>query len=326
MTVALLAKVTLAKVFRGALNKLSGSNSTEIAEAVQQLPFEGEETEVCGRILAAKAASELQYQALHAKILKACKTLIPPVCAFISLAIKRLTYGDSSDGVAAGCVHFACVLRDEGLISSAQFKSFLVPLLNSSGEEVVQCICQVQEFSKIVPPEFFEELRRHAKRIAAECQGMRLHWRVEETGFGEESHQAVTYVDYGRQRAANSCTVYLSNIDCSSTEWELALVIRSLGDVNKVRLCGNPNQATQYAFVEFSDEWGAKRALERDGKCLLGKFALRWSTSRSIIQDSSPEDAVFGKNGKEKACTFGLNSDASPRTTALRASVCQQQR
>lgn len=312
--------------FRGALNKLTQLNVDAISVEINALQLEKEsDVNQCAQIIVGKALSEPQYQHLHSCVLSTCKVLLPET-------LKAISAFDD-DEMLPHLFRFLCSLRGKGLVSAKHMREFLEDIMCSSSETVVSCLDVAFEFQTILPHCFYADLLRHARRIASECDGLRNYFKVDPDAEAErEKDQQLSSSDdednccsFVRQRVTLPCTVYVSNIDCAASEWDLSVALRSIGEVNKVRLCGNSRQATQYAFVEFSSEEAAQKAIKIDGKRLLGQYALRWSLSKSIIQDSSPDDALFGKHGQEKACTFGLNSDLSPKCVPLRNLVCLQQ-
>eukprot|EP00803_Ostreobium_quekettii_P009821 evm.model.scf_2359.1 EVM.evm.TU.scf_2359.1 scf_2359:514-1539(+) len=77
-------------------------------------------------------------------------------------------------------------------------------------------------------------------------------------------------------------TVYISDIDQQVTEEELANFFAESGGVVDCRVCGDPNSAKRFAFIEFIDEDAAKRALERSGS-VVGSSAIRVLPSKTAI-------------------------------------------
>lgn len=77
-------------------------------------------------------------------------------------------------------------------------------------------------------------------------------------------------------------TVYISDIDHQVTEEELANLFVEVGSVVDCRVCGDPNSAKRFAFVEFSDEEGSSKALEKSG-ATLGGSAIRVLPSKTAI-------------------------------------------
>lgn len=77
-------------------------------------------------------------------------------------------------------------------------------------------------------------------------------------------------------------TVYISDIDQHVTEEELANMFADSGSVVDCRVCGDPNSAKRFAFIEFSDEAGASKALEKTGT-VLGTSTIRVLPSKTAI-------------------------------------------
>eukprot|EP00210_Caulerpa_lentillifera_P000560 g541.t1 len=77
-------------------------------------------------------------------------------------------------------------------------------------------------------------------------------------------------------------TVYISDIDQQVTEEELANLFVDLGSVVDCRVCGDPNSAKRFAFIEFSDEEGATKALEKSGTT-LGESTIKILPSKTAI-------------------------------------------
>jgi len=312
--------------FRGILNKLTPTNLTPLMGELANLDL-SKDCGPCARMLWAKSLEEIQYQELFTTIAKTKRELLDEI---IPLIEKTFANNEVEKKHIVGTSKMLCNLRMEGLISAARFSELLNALMRNESESAVDGICAIAPFKHIISCAQFELLKKRAAEIGEDADSMRVKFLVEDF-IGVQENKAPsspvspqTPQKIIKQRIPSACTVYLSNIDCGVTEWELSALLRSFGELSRVRLCGNPRQATQYAFVEFANEESSHAALAKDGKCLLGKFALRWSTSKSVIQDSCPSDAIFGKNGREKACTFGLNDDATPNYTPLRFSGNQQ--
>ncbi|GAX72928.1 hypothetical protein CEUSTIGMA_g383.t1 [Chlamydomonas eustigma] len=77
-------------------------------------------------------------------------------------------------------------------------------------------------------------------------------------------------------------TVYISSIDLKVTEAQLASFFMDCGEVLDCRICGDPNSATRFAFIEFTEVEGAERALDRTG-IMLGSLPLRILPSKTAI-------------------------------------------
>lgn len=77
-------------------------------------------------------------------------------------------------------------------------------------------------------------------------------------------------------------TVYISYIDQQVTEESLATFFAGCGTVMDCRICGDPNSAMRFAFIEFMEESGAQEALKMTGST-LGKSSLRVLPSKTAI-------------------------------------------
>jgi len=82
-------------------------------------------------------------------------------------------------------------------------------------------------------------------------------------------------------------TVYVSDIDQQVTEEQLAGLFIHCGQVVDCRICGDPNSVLRFAFVEFTDEEGARTALSLSGT-VLGFYPLRVLPSKTAIAPVNP--------------------------------------
>nr|KJB24079.1 hypothetical protein B456_004G128900 [Gossypium raimondii] len=82
-------------------------------------------------------------------------------------------------------------------------------------------------------------------------------------------------------------TVYVSDIDQQVTEEQLAGLFVSCGQVVDCRICGDPNSVLRFAFVEFTDEEGARAALNHAGT-MLGFYPVRVLPSKTAIAPVNP--------------------------------------
>ncbi|KAE8691834.1 Polyadenylate-binding protein-interacting protein 9 [Hibiscus syriacus] len=71
-------------------------------------------------------------------------------------------------------------------------------------------------------------------------------------------------------------TVYVSDIDQTITEEQLAGLFSNCGQVVDCRVCGNPHSALRFAFVEFADE--GKQLLWTELKTFLYKIDVHFFT------------------------------------------------
>ncbi|XP_024964237.1 polyadenylate-binding protein-interacting protein 12-like isoform X2 [Cynara cardunculus var. scolymus] len=82
-------------------------------------------------------------------------------------------------------------------------------------------------------------------------------------------------------------TVYVSDIDHQVTEEQLAALFINCGQVVDCRVCGDPNSVLRFAFIEFTDEEGARNALSLGGT-MLGYYPVRVLPSKTAIAPVNP--------------------------------------
>ncbi|KAJ4957230.1 hypothetical protein NE237_014013 [Protea cynaroides] len=82
-------------------------------------------------------------------------------------------------------------------------------------------------------------------------------------------------------------TVYVSDIDQQVTEEQLAALFINCGQVVDCRVCGDPNSVLRFAFIEFTDEEGARGALSLAGT-MLGYYPVRVLPSKTAIAPVNP--------------------------------------
>ncbi|KAL1565490.1 Poly(A) RNA polymerase cid13 [Salvia divinorum] len=82
-------------------------------------------------------------------------------------------------------------------------------------------------------------------------------------------------------------TVYVSDIDHQVTEEQLAALFIGCGQVVDCRVCGDPNSVLRFAFVEFTDEEGARNALSLGGT-MLGFYPVKVLPSKTAIAPVNP--------------------------------------
>ncbi|KAJ4866595.1 Polyadenylate-binding protein-interacting protein 10 [Raphanus sativus] len=82
-------------------------------------------------------------------------------------------------------------------------------------------------------------------------------------------------------------TVYVSDIDHQVTEENLAGVFVNCGQVVDCRVCGDTNSILRFAFVEFTNEEGARAALSMTGT-VLGFYPLKVLPSKTAIAPVNP--------------------------------------
>ncbi|KAK9674265.1 hypothetical protein RND81_12G222000 [Saponaria officinalis] len=82
-------------------------------------------------------------------------------------------------------------------------------------------------------------------------------------------------------------TVYVSDIDQHVTEERLAALFSNCGQVVDCRICGDPHSVLRFAFVEFSDVYGARAALSLGGT-MLGYYPVKVLPSKTAILPVNP--------------------------------------
>ncbi|XP_022035197.1 polyadenylate-binding protein-interacting protein 11 isoform X2 [Helianthus annuus] len=82
-------------------------------------------------------------------------------------------------------------------------------------------------------------------------------------------------------------TVHVSDIDQQVTEEQLAGLFINCGQVVDCRICGDPNSVLRFAFIEFTDEEGARNALSLAGT-MLGYYPVRVLPSKTAIAPVNP--------------------------------------
>ncbi|KAK1258663.1 hypothetical protein QJS04_geneDACA019260 [Acorus gramineus] len=82
-------------------------------------------------------------------------------------------------------------------------------------------------------------------------------------------------------------TIYVSDIDQTVTEQQLAMLFIRCGQVVDCRICGDPHSHLRFAFVEFADQQGARAALNLSGT-MLGFHPLKVLPSKTAILPVNP--------------------------------------
>jgi hypothetical protein len=308
----------------GLLNKLTEANLAVLTKEFVSLNFEKGEDEKCAEILVAKSVTEPQFSHLFAAIVKG--TPVAVVLRQLQLPAPPESWDEGSKKNVLGRVRLFCNLRKFGVLPFGHFNDQLRQLLKWKCEALVEAVAVVRNFREIVSVETWGSLVAECAKASEESTSLKVRFLAEEligcnvTSLPDKSAQQAAKSE--QQRVALRCTVYFSNVDSSISEWQLATALNCFGALEKVRLCGNPCNATVFAFVEFESEVAAQRVVEHDGKHLLGNFALRSSFSKTVIQDKSNKDAVYGKWGKVRPCSFGF-LQSMPSNTTLRRSMRQ---
>ncbi|CAL0305391.1 unnamed protein product [Lupinus luteus] len=111
--------------------------------------------------------------------------------------------------------------------------------------------------------------------------------RRRKNGYNQGKRRVNNKVDMERREEMVRRTVYVSDIDQLVTEEQLAALFLNCGQVVDCRVCGDPNSILRFAFVEFTDEEGARAALNLSGT-MLGYYPLRVLPSKTAIAPVNP--------------------------------------
>nr|XP_043614790.1 polyadenylate-binding protein-interacting protein 11 [Erigeron canadensis]XP_043614791.1 polyadenylate-binding protein-interacting protein 11 [Erigeron canadensis] len=93
-------------------------------------------------------------------------------------------------------------------------------------------------------------------------------------------------------------TVYVSDLDHQVTEEQLAALFVNCGQVVDCRVCGDPKSVLHFAFVEFTNEEGARNALSLGGT-MLGYYPVRVMPSKTAIAPVNPTFLPQSQNERE---------------------------
>ncbi|XP_074350569.1 polyadenylate-binding protein-interacting protein 12-like [Apium graveolens] len=96
-------------------------------------------------------------------------------------------------------------------------------------------------------------------------------------------------------------TVFVPDIDNQITEEQLADLFSSVGQLVDVRVCGDPNSILRFAFVEFTDEEGARNALSLAGT-MLRCHPVKVLPSKTAIAPVNPTLLPKSEDERER-CT-----------------------
>ncbi|OIW15330.1 hypothetical protein TanjilG_10770 [Lupinus angustifolius] len=111
--------------------------------------------------------------------------------------------------------------------------------------------------------------------------------RRKKNGYNNGKRRSSNKMDMERKEEMIKRTVYVSDIDQLVTEEQLAALFLNCGQVVDCRVCGDPNSVLRFAFVEFTDEEGARAALNLSGT-MLGYYPLRVLPSKTAIAPVNP--------------------------------------
>ncbi|XP_074317609.1 polyadenylate-binding protein-interacting protein 11-like [Silene latifolia] len=93
-------------------------------------------------------------------------------------------------------------------------------------------------------------------------------------------------------------TVFVSEIHHQVTEEQLASLFINCGSVVDCRICGDPNSVLRFAFIEFTDEDGARAALSISGT-ILDFHPVKVLPSKTAIAPVNPTFLPQSENERE---------------------------
>ncbi|KAL5145737.1 Polyadenylate-binding protein-interacting protein 12 [Glycine soja] len=111
--------------------------------------------------------------------------------------------------------------------------------------------------------------------------------RRRKNGYNQGKRRVNHKMDMEKREEMTRRTVYVSDIDQLVTEEQLAALFLNCGQVVDCRVCGDPNSILRFAFIEFTDEEGARAALNLSGT-MLGYYPLRVLPSKTAIAPVNP--------------------------------------
>ncbi|XP_022891142.1 polyadenylate-binding protein-interacting protein 12-like [Olea europaea var. sylvestris] len=112
-------------------------------------------------------------------------------------------------------------------------------------------------------------------------------FRRKKNGYGHGKRRTNNRTSMAQREDVIKRTVYVSDIDHQVTEEQLAALFIHCGQVVDCRVCGDPNSVLRFAFVEFTDEEGARNALSLAGT-MLGYYPVRVLPSKTAIAPVNP--------------------------------------
>ncbi|XP_008776478.2 polyadenylate-binding protein-interacting protein 11-like isoform X1 [Phoenix dactylifera] len=107
------------------------------------------------------------------------------------------------------------------------------------------------------------------------------------SGYGQGKRRMNSRTTLAQREEVIRRTVYVSYIDHQVTEEQLAALFINCGQVVDCRMCGDPNSVLRFAFIEFTDEEGARAALNLSGT-VLGYYPVRVLPSKTAIAPVNP--------------------------------------
>ncbi|XP_076911020.1 polyadenylate-binding protein-interacting protein 11-like isoform X2 [Bidens hawaiensis] len=183
---------------------------------------------------------------------------------------------------------------DQGFSQEIRDLAEMLSKLNPMAEEFVPPSLTVNNFININPPPF-----AYPPPPAAGVNEFMLQPNQNPFGnansgpnsrrgnFGHAKRRMNNRTTMAQREDVIRRTVHVSDIDQQVTEEQLATLFINCGQVVDCRICGDPNSVLRFAFIEFTDEEGARNALSLAGT-MLGYYPVRVLPSKTAIAPVNP--------------------------------------
>ncbi|KAF3500461.1 hypothetical protein F2Q69_00039885 [Brassica cretica] len=111
-------------------------------------------------------------------------------------------------------------------------------------------------------------------------------------------------------------TVHVLDIDQQVTEEQLAGLFQSCGQVVDCRICGDNKSILRLAFIEFTDEEGARAALSLSGT-LFGSYPIQVRLSKTAIAPVNPILLPKSQDEREKCAKTVYCTNIDKKVTQM---------
>ncbi|KAG6556328.1 hypothetical protein Mapa_002271 [Marchantia paleacea] len=154
---------------------------------------------------------------------------------------------------------------------------------NDSMRELEDLLTKLNPLAKeFVPPSHTD-----TNTTAVSAASSKGNTRRKKNGYNLGKRRVNSRTSRAQREDSIRRTVYVSDIDQQVTEEQLAALFITCGQVVDCRVCGDPNSVLRFAFVEFTDEEGARAALSLAGT-MLGYYPVRVLPSKTAIVPVNP--------------------------------------
>ncbi|XP_048627003.1 polyadenylate-binding protein-interacting protein 13-like [Brassica napus] len=111
-------------------------------------------------------------------------------------------------------------------------------------------------------------------------------------------------------------TVHVLDIDQQATEEQLAGLFQSCGQVVDCRICGDNKSILRIAFIEFTDEEGARSAVSLSGT-LFGYYPIKVRLSKTAIAPVDPSLLPKSQDEREKCAKTVYCTNIDKKVTQM---------